>query len=167
MSFETRGKTKPPSDMAYPVSRSVLQERLAAIPQKDLVSVFYHHHNRMTDQRWKKTKMGRAGQVRRDSSGDFLEATRERSAVGIGTPNAFKNEESQMNKYSQDRWEMSVRAIPAGDLPAVRKWLDQEGFARISDWFIETGKHGGTIGTERLIVKFDGEKLNYLRSSHK
>jgi hypothetical protein len=164
LGFETKGKSKLPKDMVFPTSAHVLQEKLVAVPQKTEVSVYCWYHKPMTSRRQQKTWMGRAHRSVRDSSRDIFEVTHQRSAVSLHTPNLHLDENSRMNSYTQDKWKLTVRAVPIGDLQAIRQCLEEEGYSKLRDWFVKTNEFAGSIGYHRLTVAFDGKNLKYLQN---
>jgi len=161
MDFETIGKDKLPSNLAFPVSAAILQEKLASVPQKAEVSVCYSIYKTMTARRQQKTKFGKSHRTIKDDSRNIIEATYKRSDVYLTTPNAWLQEQSFMNTYTRDQWKLSIHALPLSDLAALRKCLEEEGYAKITTWFVDTNKYSGSIGSYGLIIAFDGGKLTY------
>lgn len=159
MDFETDRKDKLPRDRAYPVSASVLQEKLSNVPQKSEVSVSYSYYKPMTASRWQRTKAARLGHTRRLTSRDIIEANYFRR-----TPSLFISK-AQMAEdwFTKSQWTLTVRSCSVNDLKVIRALLDEEGFARIEHWFTETNKHAGSYGSHTLVVAFDGEALTYQR----
>ncbi len=156
-SFQTKLRVKPPPGMVYPVSCSILQEKLSTVPQKDCILVSYYHY-RMTETRLQKTKAGKSGQFK-SSVKSIIRASYLHSAVSLGTPNSYLKERSSANRYSQDQWTLAINSVPACQLQNVRDWLEAGGFAKIQEWFIETNKFAGSIGSHSFMIGFKNDEL--------
>ena len=154
-------KRKLPSDMAFPITVSKLQDKLACVPQHCEIAIQYSYYKGMTDRRLQKTKFGKSHRTTKDSGREIMTARYERLAVSLGTPNSWLQENSSMDKYTKHQWALSLRAVPLADLADVRNWLEKEGYAKLVDWFGATNKYAGSVGKHSLTVSFDGSQLTY------
>lgn len=156
-SFRTNLRVKLPPGMVYPVSCSILQEKLSEVPQKECILVNYYHY-RMTERRLQKTKAGKAGQLKNRVK-PIIRASYLRSEVSLVTPNWYLKEGSSANHYSQDKWTLAIDSVSVSQLQFVRDWLEAGGYAQIRDWFIETNKFAGSIGSHSLMIGFKNEEV--------
>ena len=109
-------KRKLPSDVAFPISVTQLQDKLACVPQLSEIDFSYSYHKRMTDRRYQKTKFHN---IKRISDREIMSASYERSAVSLTTPHWRLREDCGMNKYTKDRWKVILMAIPLAELAEV------------------------------------------------
>jgi hypothetical protein len=157
-------KKKLPDDVAFPVSVSVLLEKLAVVPQHSEITVQYFYYKGMTARRQQKTKFGRSKRLIPQTAQEIMTASYELSAVRLTTPNAWLEDNSSMNKYTKHRWEVRLRAIPKIELETVRTLLDSEGYAKLAGWFMDANQYAGSIGSHSLVIGFDGKRLTYQQS---
>lgn len=154
-------KHKLPSDVAFPVKVSKLQEKLLSVPQHSEISIVCSYVKEMSPRRLEKTKYGKSNRIIKNNSLEIMKASYSLKAVSMTTPNAWLKENSWKNNFSYHRWEVVVRAVPTADLTLVRDLLEREGFARLQQWFKDTHKYSQTIGEHSLLISFDGTKLTY------
>jgi hypothetical protein len=133
------------------VSNSILQTALDKVPQA-AISVTYSNY-KMTPRRLQKTKAGMANQIKVDSSNDIIVAMHDKSGLSLKEENGIEPEE--------DQWSIKVSSIASVDLAYVRKCLEDDGYAKLEAWFIETSKIPGSMGLHRLVISYAGKHLRY------
>jgi len=161
MDFKTIGKDKLPQGLVFPVSAAVLQEKLGHVPHEAEVSVNYFYSKPITERLRQKTKFGKSNRGSGNRHPEIIDASLRRRAVSLNTPSSWQQDESSMNEYTRDQWELNVRPVALSDLPIVRKQLEEEGYRKLAAWLVETSKFAGSIGVHNLFIEFDGKQLTY------
>jgi hypothetical protein len=157
------GNLKLPSNMAYPVSLVAMREKLAKVPQSAEIVVDYRYTKTLTERRFQKTKMAKSNRTFRDSSHDIIEARFSRSQMLIGTLKTRQQDGDPLDSSSNCTWTLTIRAVPTDDLALIRSCLEEDGYANIANWFVETFKPAPSIGRHTLVVSLDGRNLKYER----
>ncbi|MBX3073809.1 hypothetical protein KF913_07780 [Candidatus Obscuribacterales bacterium] len=157
----TKKKRRLPPDMAFPVSVSRLKEKLAGVPQLAEIKIEYSYYKGMSLRRLRKTKYGRAQKAVESTSIEILTASYVLWAIGLTNPNFCVDEDSSHNTYTNNCWSIWLRAISLDVLKDVRDLLENDGYAKLAEWFKNTNSFAGSIGNHRLAISFDGKQLIY------
>jgi len=151
-----------PTGIAFPISVSDLQSKLTQAPQLTEINFNCLYVKSMSERKRAQTKFGRSHKsLVTGKSIEIIIADYELSPVHLTTPNAWLREGSRMNKYTEGRWKIQIRAIPEDELVKVRECLNKDGYSKLLAWLLESNGHAGSICHRTLTIIFDGHQLVY------
>lgn len=168
MDFDTLHKDPLYKGKVYPVTPAILREKLAEVPQKADVVVYYSNFS-VSEHRVARNLRGQ-DQTKQPR---FIILARY-SCNDISIPKGRNSEplddvtapESAFERLVKPRmWAMDVSAIPLEHLNLVRESLEKEGYAKFVDWFVEKDKKAGSFGRSRFGLSLRGTVLEYIESN--
>jgi hypothetical protein len=144
----TRGKSRLPSFLSYPVNAKTVSEALAQVPQLEELSLrFFYYRNT-----WRENK-----------TQPILSAEYSYQKASQYDPHRFE----EFGWY-QPRWIIEVHPVPREMRSTIAQLLKGEGLPRIARWLQESTQHTGRQVSSALRIEYNLETnaLEYRENFH-